>query len=185
MIIKEKKKSLFLRTSPLTSQTGSFQTDIRGFVTTKQHEENTTKQLDVSTNFFIRFDLFTVNWHCSASPATIYTLRSQSSLCVFVWDSENKPKNGGICVANHTSPIDVIILASDGCYAMVSVCVCVCFLTGTVVGVCEKEALKGLIACVCYRWVRSMGAWWGSFRSLWWKLVHTFGLSAQKSKIAI
>ncbi|XP_051541273.1 glycerol-3-phosphate acyltransferase 4-like isoform X1 [Myxocyprinus asiaticus] len=34
-------------------------------------------------------------------------------------DSENKPKNGGICVANHTSPIDVIILASDGCYAMV------------------------------------------------------------------
>uniref|UniRef100_A0AAY4EVR0 Phospholipid/glycerol acyltransferase domain-containing protein n=1 Tax=Denticeps clupeoides TaxID=299321 RepID=A0AAY4EVR0_9TELE len=33
--------------------------------------------------------------------------------------SENKPKNGGICVANHTSPIDVIILASDGCYAMV------------------------------------------------------------------
>ena len=34
--------------------------------------------------------------------------------------SENKPKNGGICVANHTSPIDVIILASDGCYAMVT-----------------------------------------------------------------
>ncbi|KAF3850770.1 hypothetical protein F7725_012542 [Dissostichus mawsoni] len=33
--------------------------------------------------------------------------------------SENKPKKGGICVANHTSPIDVIILASDGCYAMV------------------------------------------------------------------
>ncbi|TRY60182.1 hypothetical protein DNTS_003793 [Danionella cerebrum] len=35
------------------------------------------------------------------------------------YHSENKPKNGGICVANHTSPIDVIILASDGCYAMV------------------------------------------------------------------
>ncbi|KAG2469541.1 GPAT4 acyltransferase, partial [Polypterus senegalus] len=33
-------------------------------------------------------------------------------------DRENRPKNGGICVANHTSPIDVIILASDGCYAM-------------------------------------------------------------------
>ncbi|XP_058050633.1 glycerol-3-phosphate acyltransferase 4 [Ahaetulla prasina] len=31
---------------------------------------------------------------------------------------ENKPRNGGICVANHTSPIDVIILASDGYYAM-------------------------------------------------------------------
>lgn len=33
--------------------------------------------------------------------------------------SENKPKNGGICVANHTTPIDVIILANDGCYSMV------------------------------------------------------------------
>ncbi|XP_074546146.1 glycerol-3-phosphate acyltransferase 4 isoform X2 [Halichoeres trimaculatus] len=32
---------------------------------------------------------------------------------------ENKPKNGGICVANHTTPIDVIILANDGCYSMI------------------------------------------------------------------
>ncbi|XP_044189170.1 glycerol-3-phosphate acyltransferase 4 [Thunnus albacares] len=34
-------------------------------------------------------------------------------------NSENKPKNGGICVANHTTPIDIIILANDGCYSMV------------------------------------------------------------------
>uniref|UniRef100_A0AAQ5X8S5 Phospholipid/glycerol acyltransferase domain-containing protein n=1 Tax=Amphiprion ocellaris TaxID=80972 RepID=A0AAQ5X8S5_AMPOC len=27
--------------------------------------------------------------------------------------------NGGICVANHTTPIDVIILANDGCYSLV------------------------------------------------------------------
>ena len=32
---------------------------------------------------------------------------------------KNRPRNGGICVANHTSPIDVIILARDGYYAMV------------------------------------------------------------------
>ncbi|XP_017267732.1 glycerol-3-phosphate acyltransferase 3-like [Kryptolebias marmoratus] len=32
---------------------------------------------------------------------------------------ENKPKKGGICVANHTSPIDVVILCNDGGYAMV------------------------------------------------------------------
>ncbi|KAL4004553.1 protocadherin gamma subfamily C [Sarotherodon galilaeus] len=32
---------------------------------------------------------------------------------------ENKPKNGAICVANHTTPIDVIILASDRCYSLV------------------------------------------------------------------
>lgn len=34
-------------------------------------------------------------------------------------NSKNKPKNGGICVANHTTPIDVIILANDGCYSLV------------------------------------------------------------------
>uniref|UniRef100_A0A8C4QQ17 Glycerol-3-phosphate acyltransferase 4 n=1 Tax=Eptatretus burgeri TaxID=7764 RepID=A0A8C4QQ17_EPTBU len=32
---------------------------------------------------------------------------------------ENIPKKGGICVANHTSPIDTIILANHRCYAMV------------------------------------------------------------------
>ena len=26
---------------------------------------------------------------------------------------------GGICVANHTSPIDVVVLAVDNCYDMV------------------------------------------------------------------
>uniref|UniRef100_UPI00358E854C glycerol-3-phosphate acyltransferase 3-like isoform X1 n=1 Tax=Myxine glutinosa TaxID=7769 RepID=UPI00358E854C len=34
-------------------------------------------------------------------------------------NTENRPRKGGICVANHTSPIDVIILAADRCYAMV------------------------------------------------------------------
>ncbi|XP_056289163.1 LOW QUALITY PROTEIN: glycerol-3-phosphate acyltransferase 4 [Pseudoliparis swirei] len=32
---------------------------------------------------------------------------------------ENKAKTGGICVSNHTTPIDVIILANDGCYSVV------------------------------------------------------------------
>ncbi|KAG7239244.1 hypothetical protein INR49_029534 [Caranx melampygus] len=32
---------------------------------------------------------------------------------------ENNPQKGGICVANHTSPIDIVILCNDGCYAMV------------------------------------------------------------------
>lgn len=34
-------------------------------------------------------------------------------------NEENKPKNG-ICVANHTSPIDVLILMCDNCYSLVS-----------------------------------------------------------------
>uniref|UniRef100_A0A665VYA4 Phospholipid/glycerol acyltransferase domain-containing protein n=1 Tax=Echeneis naucrates TaxID=173247 RepID=A0A665VYA4_ECHNA len=49
---------------------------------------------------------------------------------------ENKPKNGGICVANHTSPIDVIILASDGCYAMVGQ------IHGGLMGVIQRSMVK-------------------------------------------
>lgn len=37
---------------------------------------------------------------------------------------ENKPK-GGICVANHTSPIDVLVMACDNAYALVSI---LCYL---------------------------------------------------------
>ena len=33
---------------------------------------------------------------------------------------ENKPDQGGIVVANHTSPIDVLVLACDNAYALVS-----------------------------------------------------------------
>lgn len=51
-------------------------------------------------------------------PGTAIMHFPESHLLLNIF-SENKPKNGGICVANHTSPIDVIILASDGCYAMV------------------------------------------------------------------
>uniref|UniRef100_A0A0N4ZC46 PlsC domain-containing protein n=1 Tax=Parastrongyloides trichosuri TaxID=131310 RepID=A0A0N4ZC46_PARTI len=44
--------------------------------------------------------------------------RSFSSIIRF-HDRHNKAKCGGICVANHTSPIDVMILSCDNCYAMI------------------------------------------------------------------
>lgn len=34
-------------------------------------------------------------------------------------DRENRAPGNGICVANHTSPIDCIVLANDNCYSMV------------------------------------------------------------------
>ncbi|XP_064600186.1 glycerol-3-phosphate acyltransferase 4-like isoform X2 [Liolophura sinensis] len=40
------------------------------------------------------------------------------SLIITYHNEENKAKNG-ICVANHTSPIDVIVLSCDNCYALV------------------------------------------------------------------
>ncbi|RDD43542.1 Glycerol-3-phosphate acyltransferase 3 [Trichoplax sp. H2] len=40
------------------------------------------------------------------------------SASIRVHNRENRAKGGGICVANHTSPIDVLILSTDNCYAM-------------------------------------------------------------------
>ncbi|KAF3848408.1 hypothetical protein F7725_014905 [Dissostichus mawsoni] len=48
--------------------------------------------------------------------ATILYHNKSSSLVSL---RENRPQKGGICVANHTTPIDIVILANDGCYAMV------------------------------------------------------------------
>ncbi|CRK92398.1 CLUMA_CG005966, isoform A [Clunio marinus] len=44
--------------------------------------------------------------------------RSLSAVITF-YNEEYKPKNCGFCVANHTSPIDVCVLASDCTYSLV------------------------------------------------------------------
>ncbi|KAI1732226.1 acyltransferase domain-containing protein [Ditylenchus destructor] len=41
------------------------------------------------------------------------------SALVYFHDEQNKAKSGGICVANHTSPIDVMILGTDNIYALI------------------------------------------------------------------
>ncbi|XP_075901038.1 glycerol-3-phosphate acyltransferase 4 isoform X2 [Nelusetta ayraudi] len=51
---------------------------------------------------------------------TCYRICARSLAAIVTYHNrENKPKNGGICVANHTTPIDVIILANDGRYSLV------------------------------------------------------------------
>lgn len=45
-------------------------------------------------------------------------LSSALSAVITYHNPENKPQRG-ICVANHTSPIDVLVLACDSCYALV------------------------------------------------------------------
>ena len=39
--------------------------------------------------------------------------------CIKFHNKENRPKTDGICVANHTSPIDVMVLGADNAYALV------------------------------------------------------------------
>lgn len=65
---------------------------------------------------------------------------------------ENRPQKGGICVANHTSPLDVLILASDGCYSLFLPC----------------------------RLARYMEGFWDLFRNLACKPVSMFCLNVQK-----
>ncbi|XP_052538826.1 glycerol-3-phosphate acyltransferase 3-like isoform X4 [Tympanuchus pallidicinctus] len=49
---------------------------------------------------------------------------------------ENRPQKGGICVANHTSPLDVLILASDGCYSLVGQ------VHGGLLGLIQKSCMQ-------------------------------------------
>ncbi|XP_071770406.1 glycerol-3-phosphate acyltransferase 3 isoform X1 [Centroberyx gerrardi] len=51
-------------------------------------------------------------------------------------NKENRPQKGGICVANHTTPIDVVILANDGCYAMVGQ------VHGGLMGIIQRSMLR-------------------------------------------
>lgn len=48
-------------------------------------------------------------------------LSSAISSLITYHNPENRPKNG-ICVANHTSPIDVLVLMCDNCYSLVRYC---------------------------------------------------------------
>lgn len=48
-------------------------------------------------------------------------LSSALSSVVNYHNIENRPGASGICVANHTSPIDVLMLMQDNCYSLVSV----------------------------------------------------------------
>lgn len=52
-------------------------------------------------------------------------LSSALSPVVTYHNAENKPKKG-ICVANHTSPIDALVLMCDHCYSLVSGLICSC-----------------------------------------------------------
>ncbi|CAK9291090.1 unnamed protein product, partial [Gordionus sp. m RMFG-2023] len=44
--------------------------------------------------------------------------RSLTAIVIF-HNKDNRAKPGGICVANHTSPIDVVMLSCDNCYALI------------------------------------------------------------------
>lgn len=57
-----------------------------------------------------------LNYHVSILCFEV--LSSAISSVIRYHNTENRPKRG-ICVANHTSPIDVLVLMCDNCYSLV------------------------------------------------------------------
>ncbi|PAV62549.1 hypothetical protein WR25_00167 [Diploscapter pachys] len=58
-----------------------------------------------------------LNRHCMLVVFRICSMSFSSRIRFH--DRENRAKKGGICVANHTSPIDIMILSCDNCYALI------------------------------------------------------------------
>uniref|UniRef100_A0A671VJ52 Glycerol-3-phosphate acyltransferase 3 n=1 Tax=Sparus aurata TaxID=8175 RepID=A0A671VJ52_SPAAU len=77
------------------------------------------------------------NWLSELVHLTCYRICARGlSATIQYHNRENKPQKGGICVANHTSPIDIVILANDGCYAMVGQ------IHGGLMGVIQRSMVK-------------------------------------------
>ncbi|CAK6983451.1 glycerol-3-phosphate acyltransferase 3-like [Scomber scombrus] len=77
------------------------------------------------------------NWLSELVHLTCYRICARGlSATVLYHNKENRPQKGGICVANHTTPIDVVILANDGCYAMVGQ------IHGGLMGVMQRSMVR-------------------------------------------
>ncbi|KAM9701097.1 LOW QUALITY PROTEIN: glycerol-3-phosphate acyltransferase 3, partial [Menidia menidia] len=79
----------------------------------------------------------TKTWLSELVHLTCYRICARGlSATITYHHRENRPRKGGICVANHTSPIDVVILANDGCYAMVGQ------IHGGLLGVLQRSMVR-------------------------------------------
>ncbi|GLD56858.1 glycerol-3-phosphate acyltransferase 3, partial [Lates japonicus] len=77
------------------------------------------------------------NWLSELVHLTCYRICARGlSATIHYHNKENKPQKGGICVVNHTTPIDVVILANDGCYAMVGQ------IHGGLMGVIQRSRVR-------------------------------------------
>ncbi len=60
-------------------------------------------------------------WAYRWAARTCFRILSRSfSAVISFHDTQYRPQSDGICVANHTTPIDVVILQNDQTYALVS-----------------------------------------------------------------
>ncbi|KAF2894852.1 hypothetical protein ILUMI_11322 [Ignelater luminosus] len=75
-------------------------------------------------------------------------LRSLSAVTNF-HNKQYKP-TGGVCVANHTSPIDVILLSSDNCFSLVMWLTLCTALVGYIPNGTFKQWLNRYVSIMCF-----------------------------------
>ncbi|KAM4532054.1 glycerol-3-phosphate acyltransferase 3 isoform 2-T2 [Fundulus diaphanus] len=93
--------------------------------------------LGVFVRYCILFPLSAKKWLSELVHLTCYRICARGlSATIHYHKKENRPQKGGICVANHTTPIDVVILANDGCYAMVGQ------IHGGLMGVLQRSMVR-------------------------------------------
>lgn len=55
-----------------------------------------------------------------AYTATFRILARSLSVVLTFHNPEYQPRGAGICVANHTTPVDVVIVSTESCFSLVS-----------------------------------------------------------------
>ncbi|XP_017778210.1 PREDICTED: glycerol-3-phosphate acyltransferase 3 isoform X3 [Nicrophorus vespilloides] len=69
---------------------------------------------------------------------------------IYIRNKHFRPKCGGVCVANHTSPVDVLILSTDNCYSLVMWLTLCTALVGYLADGPFKQWLNRRISIMCF-----------------------------------
>ncbi|XP_045581785.1 glycerol-3-phosphate acyltransferase 3 isoform X2 [Procambarus clarkii] len=71
--------------------------------------------------------------------------------CVITYHNRhNRPQSDGICVANHTTPVDIVVLACDNCYSYMVVMVACTYFVGCLPESKMKKSLNSCISVFCF-----------------------------------
>ncbi|KAL7636353.1 UNVERIFIED_CONTAM: hypothetical protein RMT77_013112 [Armadillidium vulgare] len=82
--------------------------------------------------------------------ATFRLVSRAISAVVYCHNLENRPKSDGICVANHTSPIDCAILSCDNVYAFMGLIVICTYVVGSLPNSSFKRRMNKRVSMFCF-----------------------------------
>ncbi|XP_063909479.1 glycerol-3-phosphate acyltransferase 3 isoform X2 [Zophobas morio] len=90
-------------------------------------------------------------WINTKSYLTAFRIMSRSlSAEIIIHNKEHRPARGSVCVANHTTPCDVLILSTDNCYSLVWWLTLCTALVGYVKEGDFKQKLNKYVSVMCF-----------------------------------